>query len=71
MGSPNIHAISNCFDQLHTYLGLLRVHFEALDDEEVMELFFEMETGTLAPMRELRKKLNIPFEAGECTNTSL
>lgn len=53
--------ISSCFDRLHTTFGCLREHIEAIDDKEADQILTDMEYGTLAPMRRLRKHLAIPY----------
>ncbi len=54
--------ISNTFSKLHEQLSSLRSHVEALDDQEAIKYLEPLEFGLLAPMRRLRRHLEIPYD---------
>jgi hypothetical protein len=53
--------IFNAFSKLHDQLSLVRGHVEEFNDPEASELLERMERGLLAPMRRLRRRLDIPY----------
>lgn len=61
MNSPR-KLISIAFDKLHEQLSIIRVHVNDLEDFEAQKLMESMEFGLLAPMRKLRKHLDIPYD---------
>lgn len=54
--------MSNSFDKLHEQLSILRAHAKNFDDPRVEEFVTKMEFGLLAPMRQLRLSLEIPYD---------
>lgn len=63
MDEPNRRKlISNAFSKLHEQISLVRCHVEAMDDPDAEDLMETMEIGLLAPMRRLRRRLDIPYD---------
>jgi hypothetical protein len=61
MNSPK-KLISLAFDKLHEQLTIIRLHVDDLGDPAAQKLMESMEFGLLAPMRKLRKHLEIPYD---------
>ncbi len=61
-GVNYLKLISNSFDKLHEQLSILRAHVKKVEDPEAEELFIELEKGLLAPLRSLRRRLEIPYD---------
>ncbi len=61
-GVNYLKLISNSFDKLHEQLSILRAHVKNVKDPEAEELFIELEKGLLAPLRRLRRRLEIPYD---------
>jgi len=60
--TPALKLMSNSFNKLHEQLSAIRRHLEQVNDPEAEKLFRSMEFGLLAPMRRLRRHLDIPYD---------
>lgn len=58
----HLKLMSNSFNKLHEQLSAIRQHLEQVKDPEADKLFHSMEFGLLAPMRRLRRHLDIPYD---------
>lgn len=58
----HLKLMSNSFNKLHEQLSVIRRHLEQVGDPEAHRLFQSMEFGLLAPMRKLRRRLDIPYD---------
>ena len=56
------YQLSDCFGEIHKQLDLIRFHVEDTEDPEALEILESMERGCLGPMRQLRLKLDVPYE---------
>ncbi|MGC8908879.1 MAG: hypothetical protein ACP5M0_15770 [Desulfomonilaceae bacterium] len=60
--TSHLKLMGNAFNKLHEQLSTIRRHLEQVSDPEAHRLFQSMEFGLLAPMRKLRRRLDIPYD---------
>jgi hypothetical protein len=58
----HLKLMANSFNKLHEQLSVIRRHLEQVSDPEAHRLFQSMEFGLLAPLRRLRRHLDIPYD---------